>query len=223
VDHQAGKKKYEKKIETQIENQDLVRKKHLQIVKAAGELFSQKGYHQTSMRDIAAAAGINLAYIYKYITSKDDILYLFYQHLHEQWTDVYAQLTDAKDENPVAQLKKFIEDILEVALKQKSEILTMYTESRHLEKDSLYAVLSAESEMVRCIEQVIIRGQNAGCFKVQDSYLAANLIQFLMVVGPLRGWNFEDRYTFQRYVHLLTDFILAALGVDEEAEERQNF
>jgi len=221
VDWQDGGKKYERKIETQVENQDLVRKKHLQIVKAASELFSRKGYHRTSMRDIARAAGINLSYIYKYITSKDDILYLFYQHLHEQWTDVYVQLTDSRDENPVAQLKKFIEDILEVALKQKSEILTMCTESRHLEKDSLYAVLSAESEMVKCIEQVLVRGQNAGDFKVEDSYLAANIIQFLVVIGPLRGWNFEDRYTFKRYVHLLTDFILAALGVDEEVEGRQ--
>jgi len=49
--------------------------------------------------------------------------------------------------------------------------------------------------------------------------MAANIIQFFIVIRPLRGWNFEDRYTFNRFVSLLTDFALRILGCEEDIEE----
>lgn len=83
----AGKEKsYDsKKVITQVKNTDLVEQKHHQIVQAASRLFSEKGYHKTSLRDISRESGINLSYIYKYISKKDDILYLFYQYIETFW------------------------------------------------------------------------------------------------------------------------------------------
>src|SRR5499427_6466823 len=43
-------------------------------VAAAPRLFKEKGYHATSMRDIAAAVGINKGSLYSYIKSKEDLL-----------------------------------------------------------------------------------------------------------------------------------------------------
>lgn len=41
----------------------------------AAELFSAKGYHATSMREIAAAVGIRASSVYAHFKAKEDILY----------------------------------------------------------------------------------------------------------------------------------------------------
>lgn len=47
-------------IQTQIKNDDLVKKKQLQIAIGASKLFIKKGYQQTSIREISKAAGLSV-------------------------------------------------------------------------------------------------------------------------------------------------------------------
>ena len=44
------------------------------ILEAAAQIFSQKGYHATSMADIAAAVNLQKASLYHHVTSKQEIL-----------------------------------------------------------------------------------------------------------------------------------------------------
>jgi AcrR family transcriptional regulator len=43
------------------------------ILRAAGELFEERGYAKTSMRDIAAAAGISLSVLYRQFAGKEEL------------------------------------------------------------------------------------------------------------------------------------------------------
>ncbi|AHV95856.1 TetR/AcrR family transcriptional regulator [Paenibacillus sabinae] len=43
------------------------------IVQAAAELFSEKGYHRTNTKQIAAAAGVSTGSFYSYFTDKRDV------------------------------------------------------------------------------------------------------------------------------------------------------
>src|SRR5579864_6419477 len=45
-----------------------------EVYAAALRLFRQKGYHATSMQDIAAAVGLYKGSLYHYIGSKEDLL-----------------------------------------------------------------------------------------------------------------------------------------------------
>jgi len=53
------------------EYKDLAKKK---IVRAAYKLFEEKGYHSTSMDDIASEVGVSKASLYSYFKSKEAIL-----------------------------------------------------------------------------------------------------------------------------------------------------
>lgn len=53
------------------EYKDLAKKK---IIKAAYALFEEKGFHSTSMEDIAQKIGVSKASLYSYFKSKEDIL-----------------------------------------------------------------------------------------------------------------------------------------------------
>ncbi len=205
-----------KKVITQVKNTDLVEQKHQQIVQAACKLFSEKGYHKTSLRDISRESGINLSYIYKYISKKDDILYLFYQFISKKLTSFLKKSDDHEFKNPVEEMKFFIRAMFEGIRNIKGEATTMYTECRHLEKDSLGIVLAEEAKTVKFIEELIRRGIDQGYFHAEDSFMAANIIAYMIPFYPLRGWNFRDRYSFDRFIELTTDFILNSLNVKAE-------
>jgi TetR/AcrR family transcriptional regulator, cholesterol catabolism regulator len=204
-----------KKVIAQVANEAIVEKKHKQIVRAAGEIFSKKGYHAASMRDIAAASGINLSYLYKYVSSKNDILFLFYDHLHKRWDSIFRSLEE-ENPDPVIQLKDFLQSMLDIVHHLKYEILTMYTESRHLDRDSLHTVMAAESKMIKTLERLIRRGITRGRFKTEDPFMAAHFIEFLLVVEAMRGWNFNKKYSFSRFSGIFIDFVLRALGAAEK-------
>jgi AcrR family transcriptional regulator len=53
------------------------------IYESAMELFREKGFEQTTMRDIAAKAGVALGGAYYYFSSKDAIVLAFYQAMQE--------------------------------------------------------------------------------------------------------------------------------------------
>ena len=209
--------KINKEIVSKVANKDIVKKKHRQIVKAATKLFAEKGYNKTTMREISNESGIELSYLYKYISSKDDILYLFYKELLYKLRPYFKKLEISKDENPVEQLRQLLTDASMEINNFREEARTMYTESRHLSQESLQAVLSLENEMILAIETLINRGIAQGVFRAIDPFFVANVISYLSMMEPMRGWNFKGRYTISAFIELIIDFVMGALVLKENS------
>jgi AcrR family transcriptional regulator len=82
------------------------------IYEAAMELFREKGFEETTMRDIAGKAGVALGGAYYYFSSKDAIVLSFYREMQETSTPlVGGALTDKK------KLKERIRAVLDQRLK----------------------------------------------------------------------------------------------------------
>src|SRR5579862_4191303 len=78
------------------------------IYDAAMELFREKGFEETTMRDIAAKAGVALGGAYYYFSSKDAIVLAFYGEMQENSNEpVLAALAAQK------KLKERIRSVLE--------------------------------------------------------------------------------------------------------------
>ena len=85
-----------KKIPTTIKDQELVAQRRSEIIDVATRLFLERGFHKTSIRDIARACPFNLASLYMYVTSKEDILFLVAQQLIEEKARAMADGQDAR-------------------------------------------------------------------------------------------------------------------------------
>ena len=82
------------------------------IYEAAMELFREKGFEETTMRDIAAKAGVALGGAYYYFSSKDAIVLAFYGEMQENSNEtVLAGLAGQK------KLKDRIQSVLDQRLK----------------------------------------------------------------------------------------------------------
>ncbi len=64
------------------------------ILDVALDLFIEKGFDKTSLREIAEQLGFSKAALYYHFASKDDILMALHQRLHDMGGSVLAQLGD---------------------------------------------------------------------------------------------------------------------------------
>lgn len=198
-------------VTTKVENPKLVKKRHQQIIDGVRKLFSEKGFHQTSMRDISQASGIELSYLYKYISSKDDVLFLFHQHLAQRFEDILQSREVSDIGDPKEQLKELISRILDLMDESRRASLAMLTETRHLKKDSMKAILSREANTVKMIEGIIRRGVEIGYFRTEDPFVTANFIVHMFVFEPTRDWNLREKYTFEEYRNVIINLIMKTL------------
>jgi len=85
------------------------------IYEAAMELFREKGFEQTTMRDIAARAGVALGGAYYYFSSKEAIVLAFYHEIQESSHEVILEA--------MAGHKK-LKDRLRCVMEKRLELLT---------------------------------------------------------------------------------------------------
>jgi len=202
---------YQKKVETQIKNSELVLEKRLRIAKAASKLFIKKGYFSTTMREISKASGLTIGNLYDYITKKEDVLYLVFDVFHSIWVNRLEEKGVFEIEDPVKQLKTAIQRMLELTNEYRDMVLLMYTESKSLPKGFLKIILEKESSLVQCFEKILKRGVEGGIFKIKDPFLLANIIVYLLSIEPLRGWNFK-RYKIEEIDDFIEEFILGVVS-----------
>lgn len=60
------------------------------LVAAATSLFAARGPDGVSLREVAAAAGVNYGLIHQYVGTKDDLLELALRHVSESNADLFA-------------------------------------------------------------------------------------------------------------------------------------
>ena len=85
------------------------------IVAQALQLFSVKGYYNTSLKDILQATNLTKGGLYGHFDSKDDIWYTAYEEAVEIWKRIV--LKDARSITyPLKRIQKTLENELEVCL-----------------------------------------------------------------------------------------------------------
>jgi len=191
---------------------DLIDAKHQQIVNAACRLFFKKGYHRTTIREIAVASGMSMGQLYHYISSKDDVLFLTYKQMQMIWYEHLVRSGVEEIEDPLERLTRAVRLTLDFALKNRKLFFFVYTETQYLEKRHLRVVLEMDDKNVvgfwrRLIQDVDrLKGVRA------DLDFLANLVSYLMVFLPLRGWNLK-RKVDDKLLDSMTSFILRGLEV----------
>jgi AcrR family transcriptional regulator len=62
--------------------------KHLELLRAAAAIIARDGYHNTSMRDLAGAAGRSLSGLYYYFSGKEELLFQIQHHCYSTLLDI---------------------------------------------------------------------------------------------------------------------------------------
>lgn len=190
-------------IPTKIKSHELIDDKRKQIIKGALSVFKKKGYHKTTVRDIAKAAKISMGSLYDYISSKGDILYLFYIVFIFAYHHKIVSITN-KISNPKERLEVAYKILLEVGFSLEDEILFGWTEAKNMKKDHLKEVLNMESDLVNYFKEILDEIKAQFSVEIEDTNLAANFLVFSATFGILRRWILEPQYSKKQ----ITDYLM---------------
>jgi AcrR family transcriptional regulator len=193
-------------------NAPLVENRHQQIVDGACKIFFEKGYHPTTIRDIARACGMSMGQLYHYIRSKDDVLYLIHKHMHKVWYDYLKRSNQEQIDDPIQKFKEALNQILQFQIENKKLIQFVYSESKYLDKKHFKVVLEMDYKNVIGFWRGLLEEVNKSRSIKGDLDILASLVAFTLVFLPLRGWTLRDKPT-KKTLDSLQDFILRGLGV----------
>lgn len=204
-------------VPTQVKNQDLVAQRRGQIIEAAVPLFVANGFHKTTTRQIAKAAGFSVGSMYEYVNSKEDILYLVCLSIHDE---VERGVTSALDhaESGLMALRQLIREFLMVCHRMAEQIQLMYQVTKSLPSQWKRRVLENEigiTQMVvdalkRIADSEKLEGISEGEFD-----LLANNITILGHMWTFRRWYLSQQHSIEEYIQFQTAFVLAAFPVKQ--------
>ena len=204
-------KSMERVVETKIKDNDLVRRRRDEIIRAAGKVFVKKGYHLATIRDICEELSLGPGTIYNYVKSKEDILYLVYDKLTTMLTEALLETTN-KNISAMEQLTEVLKKTIDIVWDYQDLILLMYQETAALNKESLHNILKRESDYVLQVEHILEEARDNQAIQIRNVKLAANIIVYLLAFFPQRRWNLKNGFKGKQIKSGLIDFIFGALA-----------
>ena len=198
-----------KPIPSRVLDPQLVEARRMQIVRAAVDLFVEKGFHKTTTREIARASGLGIGTLYEYIQSKEDVLYLVCAYIHRE---VEKRLTEVRltADNGRDELTQSIARFFACVDELQDYVLLIYQETKSLPSSTLTLVLQKEEEITKLFEGILERGRADGSLLLagQNVKLFAHNIIVLGQMWTFRRWALHRHYSLAEYTERQTSLLL---------------
>lgn len=183
------------------------------------ELFSERGYHAVTVREIAKRVGIHVSSIYGHIPSKEMLLYQLQLIGHEEHHD---QVTRA-----VATAGPGVVDRVAAYLRAHVSVHLTYRMLARVSNKELYALTGDRQSRIQAIREdsrqllvaLIEEGSAQGVFLPQDPWLAAVMLGN-MGLRVCEWWTPELGYPADQVEDMYVDASLRALGVEPQESGR---
>jgi AcrR family transcriptional regulator len=159
-----------------------------QILDAARRCFIRKGFHQSSMADVFAEAGLSAGAVYRYFRSKDEIITAIAEEVVGHVTDLLVPLVE---QEPTPTLDSVIRDGLvsvdDLAFGEYGFAqLAPQVWAEALRNDQLLGVIRSRYTVVReALSRLIVAEQKAGRVDVDAEPDDVAAVLFGSIIGYL--------------------------------------
>ena len=144
------------------------------ILRAAAGVFRDRGFADTGMREIAAAADLSPANLYYYFNSKADILYFCQDHSVGRMLETAARL-QRRRLTPAARLRGVIAAHL-VCMLDELDGAAAHTEVDALPPVLRRRIIAKRDRYERAVRRIVSEGMRSGAFRRADAVLATRAI-----------------------------------------------
>jgi AcrR family transcriptional regulator len=166
--------------ERRIRQQDVSRS---QLLDAAEEVFGRKGFHETTLKEVAELAEFSVGSVYSFFESKDDLFRQIFVRRGEQFMPALHEILD-DTADPVAQLHDLVD--FEVGFFRShprfGRLYLRYSNATMLSADREIDLVMREryEEAMQLQATLFKRGQRAGVLRQGDPEVLARLFSGLM-------------------------------------------
>jgi AcrR family transcriptional regulator len=174
------------------------------LLDAAVSAFAERGFHGTTTRDIAAAAGLSPAALYVHHRSKEELLYLISRSGHEHVLSVVREGVSSSAD-PATALRRVVHDFVVTHARDHTRTRVVNYELAALSPAHLAEIREIRHQIEQAIRQLVEAGVRAGVFETPDPRMAAAALLSLGVdVGRWYrdGGDLVPEYIAARYAEM---------------------
>jgi len=186
-----------------------------QLLETATLLFKEKGYHNTSMQDLADALGMQKGSLYYYIESKEDLL----RELLEQATSILGAQIDevyAADLTAAEKLRIALENHGRAIMDHLNLVTVYLQEYRSLPPERLKEVMTRREHYEQCLMKILQDGITSGEFRPVD--VKMTVFGFLGMLNWTHQWFSQDgELSSEEIAVILADLAMNAVSVKPES------
>lgn len=150
-------------------------KRRHEIFHQVVNVFLRKGFQETSMREIAEAAGLGKSTLYDYFKTKDEILVYYFE---DQLNDLMVEAQQIAIQNKTAdrRLREITQMHMEFLQANKNLFLKMSMEVQRLKLESQKKIQEKRHAYQDLIRALIDEGIREGAFRKVDALVAARIL-----------------------------------------------
>ncbi len=202
-------------VKSKVDAPALVEKRRAQFIDAAIKLFGQHGYHVTTIKQIADAAGVSIGLIYQYVQDKEDILFLALVRVLDSYQERIPQAIELH-KTPLDRLRAAVHAYCHVNDENGNATILAYRETKSLRKQRRLLIQQKETETNALIAQCIQDCIDDKFIDPVDLEMLTYQIVMFCHAWALKSWHFRSRMTVDEYVErgiaLMVQPILTAKG-----------
>ncbi|MCZ6856987.1 MAG: TetR/AcrR family transcriptional regulator [Gemmatimonadetes bacterium] len=124
------------------------------LLTTAARVFADKGYHPTTMRDLARATGMSLAGMYHYVGGKDELLFLIQQRCFTRVLSG-AETAVSQSTEPRQRLERFIRHHVTFFAGHMSEMKVLSHEAESLQGERLGTINALKRRYVALLTNLV--------------------------------------------------------------------
>ena len=195
-------------INKSIKNND----KTDRILTAAGKIFAEKGFYQSTIAMIAKEAGVADGTIYLYFKNKEDVFVQFFRHRTRLFFEQIRRSVD-KGADAGEKLSFFIHRHLEEFQKDRDMAILYQSETHSLRRIAEEPIREMSRQYLNIISEIVEMGQEEGWVR-KDLYLGLVKRMLIGAVDEvINTWiHKEGNYDLVSMADPLVDLFINGIG-----------
>ena len=183
------------------------------MLDAACQLFADRGYRGTSMKDIAEALGVRAPSLYNHVTSKQEILFAIMDKAMDRALAALEEALAGVEDDVPEQLRRATELLVLDFLRFPAEVTVCNTEVRSLEAANRLAIVAKRDQYAARVRRIIEEGCRSGRFSTRTPQIAAFAV--LEMGNGAKSWfrpsgRYPDTFVASEY----GEFALRVVGYE---------
>ncbi|MEV7428184.1 MULTISPECIES: TetR/AcrR family transcriptional regulator [unclassified Nocardioides] len=160
------------------------------VLDAALQRFAEQGYHGTSIRHLAADAGLSVPGVYHHYRSKQEILLALMMAVMDELLERSAAALASAPEDPSGQFDALVESLLRFHMFRRRQAFVGSSEIRSLLPENRARYVERRDEQQRMLDRIVVGGAEAGVFGTPYPLDAARAVATLCV--GVASWYREE-------------------------------
>jgi AcrR family transcriptional regulator len=174
-----------------------------EIHRVIAQLFAYRGYHSTSMREIARELGMNQSSLYHYFASKEDILFTL---MNDAIDDVLITLEEIYAANllPEDKLKRVLDSYIRSYAGDQERLILLVNEMNSLNEKHRLILVEKQRRYVQLIKSILNKLLGESKMKKIDPTVATFAF-FGMVHYTIKWYHKDGPITLDELANLFVE------------------